>query len=88
MENMKMNERDLTVTTVNEPENKKMDFTCPYCNARFEYEEGTEGVIFHAPDDPGFLPEGRKNQVWWLISYSLGMLMLGAVLYKFIAPLV
>ena len=76
-------EKNMTVTSKN-----KMEFTCPYCNAKFEFKEDVEGVIIHAPDDPGFLPEGRKNQTTWLIAYSLGLLMLGAILYKFIAPLV
>lgn len=76
-------EKNMTVTSKNE-----MEFTCPYCNATFEFKEDVEGVIIHAPDDQGFLPEGRRNQTWWLVAYSLGLLMLGAILYKFIAPLV
>ena len=75
-------EKNMTVTSKN-----KMEFTCPYCNAKFEFEENKEGVIIHAPDDRGFLPEGRKNQTMWLIAYSFTMVLVGVLLHRFIEPL-
>ena len=79
--------KDLTVTMIpatHDLEDGIAYFDCPYCAARFEYKEECEGVVIHAPDDIGFLPYGRKNQIGWLISYSLWLLMLGAIAYKYI----
>lgn len=82
-----MNTKIVTVTTsdtVCDTGGAVAVFTCPYCNARFEFEEDCEDVVIHAPDDMGFLPQGKKNQIAWLISYSLCLLMLGGILYKFV----
>ena len=80
-----MKEKNMTVT-MTEPVEDDIICDCPYCGARIECVREFDKVIVLPPMDKGILPIGTKNQIAWLISYSLGLLMLGAILYKFIAP--
>lgn len=76
-------EKNMTVT-MTEPVEDDIICDCPYCGARIEYVRAFDKVIVLPPVDEGILPTGKKNQIAWLISYSLCLLMLGGILYKFV----
>ena len=57
---------------------------CPYCGTKIEYVKEFDKVIVHPPMDKGILPAGTKNQIAWLVFYSITMFLLGAIAYKYI----
>ena len=75
--------KNMTVT-MTEPMEDDVVCTCPYCGARIEYVREFDKVIVLPPMDKGILPVGAKNQIAWLIFYSLTMFLLGAITYKHI----
>ena len=70
-------------------DNGKLDITiyCPVCESKLNITEDKYNDATILNCETGILPTKRKNQISWLVFYSIIMQLLGALIYKYIVPL-